>query len=72
MESEFTFFVGIDWATEAHQVCVLDHNRKVVGERSVLHSGTAISELASWLEKLGDPATIAVSIETPGGLSSRC
>jgi len=67
MEHEYKFFVGIDWATEAHQVCVLDRNRKVVGERVVQHTGTAISELATWLEKLGDPATIAVSIETPRG-----
>lgn len=67
MEHEFRHFVGIDWATEEHQVCVLDSRRKVVDERVVKHSGTAITELANFLAKLGDPATIAVSIETPRG-----
>jgi transposase len=67
MEHEFAYFVGIDWATEAHQVCVLDRTRKVVGERLVPHTGTGISELADWLEKLGDSTTVAVSIETPRG-----
>ena len=67
MEHEFKFFVGIDWATEEHQVYVFDDRRKTVGERVVKHSGTAIAELAEWLAKLGDPASIAVAIETPRG-----
>lgn len=68
MESEeFKHFVGIDWATEEHQVCVIDPRRKVLEERKVKHSGTAITELADILAKLGDPSTTAVSIETPRG-----
>lgn len=67
MEHEFRFFVGIDWATEEHQVCILDGRRKVVEERVVKHTGTAITELANILAKLGDPASIAVAIETPRG-----
>lgn len=64
---EFRHFVGIDWATEEHQVCVIDPRRKVVDERRVKHSGTAITELGDILAKLGDPAATAVSIETPRG-----
>jgi transposase len=67
MEHEFKFFVGIDWATEEHQVHVMDERRKAVGERVVKHSGTAIAELVGWLAKLGEPASIAVAIETPRG-----
>lgn len=67
MDSEFRYFVGIDWATEEHQVCVIDPRRKVLDERVVKHSGTAITELADILAKLGDPALTAVSIETPRG-----
>lgn len=68
MESEeFKHFVGIDWATEEHQVCVVDRQRRVLEERKVKHSGTAITELADLLAKLGDPASTAVSIETPRG-----
>lgn len=67
MENEFRHFVGIDWAMEEHQVCVIDGKRKVVDERVVKHTGTAIAELATWLGTLGDPKSIAVAIETPHG-----
>ena len=32
-------YVGVDWATRQHQICVLDGDGKVVGERQVAHSG---------------------------------
>ena len=64
---EFRYYVGIDWATEEHQVCLIDPRRNVLEERKVKHSGTAITELADILAKLGDPASTAVSIETPRG-----
>lgn len=67
MEHEFKFYVGIDWATQEHQVCVIDARRRVIDERVVKHTGDAITELASALAKLGDPRSIAVSIETPRG-----
>ncbi len=67
MEDEFTHFVGIDWATEEHQVCVLDGRRKVISERVVKHTGTALAELANALAKLGEPKSIAVAIETSRG-----
>lgn len=67
MADEFKYFVGIDWATEEHQVCVIDDRRKVISERVVKHTGTAIADLADWLSKLGDPKTIAVAIETSRG-----
>ena len=67
MEDEFTHFVGIDWATEEHQVCVLDGRRKVISERGVKHTGTALAELANALAKLGEPKSIAVAIETSRG-----
>lgn len=67
MEHEFKVFVGIDWATEEHQVHAMDGRRKLLGERVVKHSGTAIGELAGWLQTLGDPASVAVAIETPRG-----
>ncbi|MBW2734726.1 MAG: IS110 family transposase [Deltaproteobacteria bacterium] len=69
MSEEFRFWVGIDWATEAHQICVLDGQRKVVSECSVKHTGEAISLFAEQLVLLADdePAKVAVSIETPHG-----
>ena len=45
----FRWFVGIDWAAEKYDVCVLDASGKAVAKRVIKHSGTAIAEL---LEKL--------------------
>jgi transposase len=66
---EYRVWVGIDWATEAHQVCVLDGDRRVLGERSVPHSGTGLGELADWLNELAsqEPGCVAVAIEVPRG-----
>ena len=63
----YEFFVGIDWGVEAHVVCVLDARRRVILQRSVPHTGTAILELADDVAKLGDVGLIAVAIEMPRG-----
>ena len=69
MENEYGLYVGIDWATEAHQVCVLDPQRRVLEERKVDHSGGALLELLDWLTRLceSQPERVAVSIEIPRG-----
>lgn len=61
--------VGIDWATTAHQVCVLDADGAVLGERSFPHSGEGLLELADWVRQTAavDPHRIAVGIEVPHG-----
>jgi transposase len=66
---EGQWFVGVDWATEAHQVCALDARGTVVGERSVAHSGTGLADLCSWLLEIGagEAAAVHVSIEVPHG-----
>jgi Transposase len=48
-EETFTWFVGIDWGSEKHQVCVLEQQGTIVGERSFPHSGTGLAELGDWL-----------------------
>ena len=65
----FGWYVGIDWATQAHQVTVLDAERRVLGERSVAHTGSALAELASWLTEIcgGEVDRVAVAIEIPRG-----
>src|SRR5713226_8522559 len=43
------WFVGIDWATEAHEVCVLDPEGQVCDRRSVTHSATALQAFVAAL-----------------------
>ncbi len=68
-DSAYSFYVGIDWATTAHQVSVLDPERHLIAERSIAHTGEALAELADWLTALvgGAPERIAVAIEVPRG-----
>ena len=69
MDNEYRFYVGIDWASEAHQVCVLDAARRIVSERSFAHAGDAVVAFAEWLNELAgdDPGGAAVAIEIPRG-----
>ena len=45
----YNWYVGIDWGSQQHQVCVLDRDRHVVGERVVDHDGSSLAQLATWL-----------------------
>src|SRR5947209_9767045 len=62
-------FVGIDWATEAHQICIVNDRGEVMSERTVPHSGSAVAEFIEWLLRLcgGDLTRIRIGIEVPGG-----
>lgn len=60
-------YVGIDWGSETHQVCVLSRDRTVLFERSVAHTGQALHELADALLDGIAPSQVAVAIETPRG-----
>jgi len=63
---DYDLYVGIDWATEVHQVCGLDADGQNRQEWAVPHSGAGLAELAAKLVALvPDPARIAVAIETP-------
>jgi hypothetical protein len=65
----YEWFVGIDWGSQQHQVCVLDRDRQVVGERVVTHDGSSFAQLATGLLTLseGQPQRIAVAREVPRG-----
>lgn len=65
----YRFYVGIDWATEAHRVVVVDGERRVVMERTVRHEAGALESLATALSDLagGAPSDVAVALETPRG-----
>ena len=69
MERDYRIYVGIDWATQAHQACVLDGAGQILAERSFEHAGNAIAAFAQWLNELagGDPEQVAIAIEVPRG-----
>lgn len=69
MDDERQWFVGVDWASEAHHVCVVDARGNKVGERGFRHGGSGLADMADWIVKLtGAPAeAIHVAIELPHG-----
>lgn len=69
MSNQQQWFVGVDWATEEHVVCVIDDVGKLVGERAFRHSGEGLAMMCTWLlEKTGAaPEALHVAIEVPHG-----
>jgi hypothetical protein len=63
------WFVGIDWATDAHQVCVIDRDGNQRWEREVKHTAPDVAACVAWLlEHTGSESSrIGVAIETPRG-----
>ena len=47
-----SFFVGLDWATTTHAVCVLDETGTIRWRASVSHSATGLAELVRRLRQL--------------------
>ena len=69
MQPTFSFYVGIDWATQTHRVCVMDANGEVLREQTVQHEGDAIREFLGSLDALtgSQPEKVGVAIEVPRG-----
>jgi transposase len=69
LSEPFDLFVGIDWASELHRVCVVNPNGDVVDQKWIEHSGQSLSELVAWLRRktTANPAQIAIAIELPRG-----
>jgi transposase len=61
-------FVGIDWASRAHALCVVDEAGTVIDTFDFGHSERGISNALERLAKLGDPHDLPVAIERPDGL----
>ena len=59
---EIEWFAGIDWASQTHQVCLVDARGECLGERAVAHGGPGIEELCDWLivRTGGTPEVIGV------------
>jgi transposase len=61
-------FVGLDWASAEHAVCVIDEHGQVQLRAAVTHSATGLEALRRQLARFGDPALLSVAIERPSGL----
>jgi transposase len=62
------YVVGLDWASDHHDVCVLDAAGQRVAEFRIAHTAAGLAELRQRLAKLGPAATVRVAIERPSGL----
>jgi len=62
-------FVGVDWAEDHHDVCVMDAAGEVLGKRRVGHSVRGIGELHELVSvHAEEDETVAVGIEIDRGL----
>lgn len=66
--SEYLYRVGIDWASQQHQVCLVDRQGHRT-EETVPHTSAGLAALAEKLSALspGAPERVAVAIEVPRG-----
>ncbi len=62
-------FLGVDWAEEHHDVCLLDEQGKVLGRARVANSLEGVSRIHALVADYADePGTVVVGIETDRGL----
>jgi transposase len=57
-------FGGVDWATDAHAVCIVDDAGRVIAEFDVAHSADGLAELC---RRVQDAGAHRVAIERPDG-----
>jgi transposase len=69
LHNDFQYFVGIDWGSQQHRVCLMDPNGQLVDERWIEHSGASLAELVDWLRQKAPvaPQALAAAIEIPRG-----
>lgn len=57
-----TFFVGIDWASQAHAVCVLDDAGRLHWQGSVPHTAEGLTELLGRLRRFRARGALRVAL----------
>ena len=74
MSGQYRWFVGIDWATESHEMCIVDGDGGVVDRKTIEHTGAGMAQLVKRLEELTgvEPGLAAVGIEAPWGAIVEC
>ena len=68
------FFVGIDWGSKNHTVCVVDPEGKPLLEEEVAHRGDAVLAFIDRLLRLAnnDATRIVAAMESPHGVMVDC
>jgi len=62
-------FIGWDWATETHDVTVMDESGRRIDRWELAHTEEGFATTLARLRKHGDPADLPVAIETTRGLA---
>jgi hypothetical protein len=62
--NRFRHYIGIEWATEAHRICLLD-NGQLCAKVSIAHSGAGLNQLLEWLASHGveQPTVVSENLE---------
>lgn len=62
------YFVGLDWGSVEHAVCVVDETGHVAWSRRVPHSTDGLRALLAGLARFGPPSTLPIALERPSGV----
>ncbi|WP_415953356.1 IS110 family transposase [Streptomyces sp. KLOTTS4A1] len=64
---ESEHYVGIDWGSAEHAVCVLDGAGRAKSEFNITHTALGFEQLVRRLARFGDAENIPVAVERPDG-----
>jgi transposase len=69
VSNDFQWFLGIDWGSEKHRLCLMDGGGKVLEQKWVEHNGSGLADLVDWLQRITSevPDQLAAAIEVPRG-----
>lgn len=63
-----SYFVGIDWASQEHTVCLIDAQARVIWRAVIPHTAQGVSALLAKLTTFAEAAALPVAVERPSGL----
>ncbi|MGH2983341.1 MAG: IS110 family transposase [Solirubrobacterales bacterium] len=63
-----SYWIGLDWASDKHDVCVLDGGGQIGLAFSAAHTAEGLTELVRRLQRYGSPQDLPIAIERPSGL----
>jgi transposase len=68
-QKQYAVCVGVDWASDKHDVAIVGPDRKVRKKRQFDHDGQGLADMANWIVEVAncDPSSIAIGIEIPRG-----